>query len=270
MAACGTSSAAAGRVKATWLHPTQAYGVRFWNASQCQVIGNLVGMGADGTTPLGNGMLGIGIFYADQMTIENNVVGNSDIGIWLIENIYSTIRANRIGVNAVGGAAPIGSTGFLIQNGDSKSNLIGGATPADGNLITNSGGNGVEIWNDTGFTAGNTLSHNSIYANGLLGIDLLQGANQNIVAPVVTAFNPAAGTASGTACSNCTIEVFSDLGDEGQWFEGTVIADGSGSWSLSAGHAFTGPIVHADRDGWDRQHQRVQRTTAHGDRDLAQ
>ena len=42
--------------------------------------------------------------------------------------------------------------------------------------------------------------------------------------PVITA----SGSASGTACANCTVAVYSDDADEGRVYHGSVVADGSG------------------------------------------
>jgi len=91
----------------------------------------------------------------------------------------------------------------------------------------------------------NTISHNSIYDNTGLGIDLTNGGNTELPAPVITAFDLAAGTASGTACANCSVELFSDEHGEGRWFEASTTADASGNWNISKGSAFTGPELTA-------------------------
>lgn len=55
-------------------------------------------------------------------------------------------------------------------------------------------------------------------------------------------------TVSGTAPPNSTVEIFSDLEDEGSINEGTVTADGSGNFTWSGNAA--GPHVTAtDGDG---------------------
>lgn len=220
------------------------YGIRFWDSYQGAIIGNIVGLGADGVTPLGNDVLGVGVFYSKDVLVEGNTIGNSQYGVWLIESYNLQVRANRIGVDTVGGAAPNLYNGLWISSGNSQWNTIGGPDPADGNIIAHSGGNGVEIWNDGGDTFAISLSHNAIFANAGLGIDLLNGANHNVIAPVVVSANPGAGTASGTACAFCTVEIFSDNDDEGQWFEGSTTADGAGNWTLDTA-PFTGSNVHA-------------------------
>jgi hypothetical protein len=50
---------------------------------------------------------------------------------------------------------------------------------------------------------------------------------------------------TGTACANCTVEVFSDNSDEGEVYEDRAIADGGGNWTLDKGAALTGPRLTA-------------------------
>jgi hypothetical protein len=50
---------------------------------------------------------------------------------------------------------------------------------------------------------------------------------------------------SGTACANCTIEVFSDANDEGALYEGTTTANSSGNWTFTKASGLTGPYVTA-------------------------
>lgn len=69
-------------------------------------------------------------------------------------------------------------------------------------------------------------------------------------APVIRAVD---GTSvSGTACANCTVEVFSDDEDEGGIYEGTAIAGASGAFVFRKPDGLTGPYITAtatDRDG---------------------
>jgi len=50
---------------------------------------------------------------------------------------------------------------------------------------------------------------------------------------------------SGTACANCTIEIFSDANGEGAIYEGTTTADASGNWVFTKPGGLTGPNVTA-------------------------
>jgi len=76
-------------------------------------------------------------------------------------------------------------------------------------------------------TRGNTITRNRIHSNAVAGIRLVEGANDELAAPLIAA----AGSTqvSGSACAGCDIEVFSDAEDEGAIFEGTTTADSAGA-----------------------------------------
>jgi hypothetical protein len=57
---------------------------------------------------------------------------------------------------------------------------------------------------------------------------------------------------TGTACANCTVEVFSDSSDEGEVYEGQTTAGGAGDFTFNKGSALAGPNIMAtatDADG---------------------
>jgi hypothetical protein len=62
-------------------------------------------------------------------------------------------------------------------------------------------------------------------------------------APVILAATST--TVSGTACPGCTVEVFSDDGDEGRIYEGTAVAEASGVFAFDRGSPLKGPYVTA-------------------------
>ena len=70
---------------------------------------------------------------------------------------------------------------------------------------------------------------NSIHSNGGKGI-LSSGPR-----PTITS----AGSAAGTACANCIVDVFSDNADEGRVYHGSALANASGNWSFPG--AVVGP-----------------------------
>jgi hypothetical protein len=118
-------------------------------------------------------------------------------------------------------------------------NTIGGPGAGEGNVIAHNNGVGVEI--DTG--TGNSIRGNSIHSNALDGIGLFSGGNGGLAAPVITAV----GSASGTACANCIVDVYSDDANEGRVYHGSAVADdngnGTGDWSFP--DAVVGPNVTA-------------------------
>jgi len=77
-------------------------------------------------------------------------------------------------------------------------------------------------------TTGNTISGNSIHSNGDKGIENWNGGNKELAAPTIETV----GSVFGTACPNCTVDVYSDQADEGEVYEGSTTADGDGNWTL--------------------------------------
>ena len=134
-------------------------------------------------------------------------------------------------------------TGIGIINGAS------GNTIGPDNTIAHNGGRGIEIAGPQSLQ--NTITQNSVYDNGMLGIDLWDGGNSELGAPIFTGFDLDEGTIVGSTCPHCLVEVFSDSGSQGEVYEGSTAADDVGAFSLE-GAAFTGPHLTAtatDRDG---------------------
>ena len=76
-----------------------------------------------------------------------------------------------------------------------------------------------------------------IFSNGGMGINLVDGANEDIQAPVINTTTQGSVTISGTTCSNCRAEVFENSTDdgEGETYIGTTIADSDGDFNLTVG-----------------------------------
>ena len=49
----------------------------------------------------------------------------------------------------------------------------------------------------------------------------------------------------GTSCAHCTIEIFSDAGVQGRWYEGTITADATGAFHFTTQSVFRGPNITA-------------------------
>ena len=224
-------------------------GIALWNTGTADntIQGNYVGTDASGNSGLGNGQNGIYLNGASGNTLKDNLVGgNHNNGIQLCcdgATANNRLIGNRIGVNAAGSRRCRMIRMAFTSTAAPITTVIGGAGAGEGNLIRNNHGHGVEV-QDSGSVA-NTITRNSIGPNDGAGIALRDGGNAGLPAPRVTAKNLAAGTASGTACANCTVEVFSASDNEGQTYEGTAVANGTGAWTLAAGHAFAGPYLTA-------------------------
>jgi hypothetical protein len=74
---------------------------------------------------------------------------------------------------------------------------------------------------DGGTAANNRITQNSIYSNGGKGIENLNGGNHDFSGPAI--YSADCSSVSGFAPANATVEVFSDLENEGRIFEGSVV-----------------------------------------------
>ncbi|MGH7127268.1 MAG: beta strand repeat-containing protein, partial [Planctomycetaceae bacterium] len=197
-----------------------------------EVRGNLVGVGADGASPLGNSRHGVSIDGGGAVP-ENAIGGPVGDG-------------NTIAFN--------GGHGILIRQ--AHINLV------KRNEIFSNGGDGVAVVEVPPFGATrNTISENAIFSNGGLGIDLADdevtpndegdpdgGANLRQNFPVITRVTGGGSTIEGTlnSGSNSTyrIELFANTaavacdpsgGGESERFlaETSVTTNGSGDASFS-------------------------------------
>ena len=221
------------------------------------VQGNYIGTDKSGTKALGNKESGVNqTFVSRGMTIMGNVIsGNDGSGLILNSGNGTRVLGNRIGTTASGTAA-LGNllSGVLVTN-FSFNNLIGDGTAAGSNTVAFNGQDGVEI-RDSG--TGNTVSRNSIFSNGGLGIDLLgtgeddlsniatandqgdgdSGPNHLQNKPVISSAKTSStattikGTLNSKPNQTFTIRFFSNpAGNEGKTFIGekSVITDDSGN-----------------------------------------
>lgn len=146
-----------------------------------KIVGNYIGMAADGVTALGNGDEGIyaqsgsGLVIGGSTAGAGNVItSNVKAGIYLFGETNALIQGNFIGTDATGLLARgnntsnnLGRGGILI---DSMSNAtIGGTTTAESNVIANNTGAGILVINSS---PGNALLGNRIFGNSGIGIDL--------------------------------------------------------------------------------------------------
>jgi hypothetical protein len=161
------------------------------------------------------------------------------------DSFRNRIHAGRTGIRLFGGV----DRTFILGN------VIGDDHPAamqnvDGirletsvfaflqnNIIANGSGNGIVVRGAT-----SRIRRNSIHGNGAAGI-AIDGAPAVPAAPAIYAATHE--TVSGTACAHCTVEIFSDGGSEGRWYEGTTTADATGLFSFTAGGILRGSNVTA-------------------------
>jgi hypothetical protein len=230
-------------------------------ADRNRILGNFIGVDADGNEAQGNAGSGIDVEDSSANTIggdeqaERNVIsGNGGVGI-VLSNELEPIERNRIIGNRIG-TDPAGtvSAGFgngedgIETSGEVIDNTIGGTTKGTGNLIAGNAEDGIQIRSDS---QRNSILRNSIHTNTGLGIELgTDGVTANDFGmmgphdidlggnglqnyPVITEVGPAAGRIefdfSSTANRRFRIEAFvsdnedsSDHG-EGQRFVGARV-----------------------------------------------
>ena len=182
-----------------------------------QLVGNYIGVAADGVTALGNANSGIALFNAGFNTVRGNLLAyNAHFGVW-INGSGNTVENNTLTANA-GGIAGVG-----IGTGNSFSR----------NAIFGNIGLGIDLdWNGlTPNDAGDVDSG----ANGLQNFPVLFNAVSSAGNSTITGnFNSNAGT-------TYRIEFFSSpTADatghgEGQTYLGfaTVTTDGSGNATIN-------------------------------------
>jgi hypothetical protein len=136
------------------------------------VQGNLIGTDITGTRALPNQFKGIQagadtLIGGTNATAGNLISGNT-YGIIAGSNIL--VQGNFIGTDITGtNALPNDVDGIYIDGSAAANNTIGGTATGAGNIIAFNGGNGVTVLEDS---TGNAILGNSIFTNGLLGIDL--------------------------------------------------------------------------------------------------
>jgi parallel beta-helix repeat protein len=217
-------------------------GVRI-DAPNNQVAGNLIGVGADGTTQLGNQFNGVRIAGNGNTVGPNNTISfNQHSGV-LLAGGSTTVLSNTIDWNGRSGicAAGAGSTirgNEIVHNGPGagpwpECSIRGGIVITSTNDILVAD-NRILANNDAGVTilggSGNSLLGNSISDNNAAGIRLGPGANDNVQPPRLNGI--AGATITGRSCALCRVEVFTDSSDEGRVFVGSTTAAADGSFSM--------------------------------------
>jgi parallel beta-helix repeat protein len=231
-----------------------------------RILGNIVGLAADGMTAVKNLQHGVHLRFTSQANIvEANVVAASGLSGIAIEHPSArsnTVRGNLIGV-AGNGTTVRGNAryGVWLYDG-TRLNLI------EKNLITGSGWDGIgveQIVGSSTTTTQNTIRQNRISGNGGLGIDLLptDGVNANdgatssqvgnigIDYPVIA--QATSSSARGTAPPGSVVEVFiaqagaGEANGEGAAYVATAVADGGGAWCLG-GLSLSGSVTATATD----------------------
>jgi len=166
--------------------------------------------------------------------IEDNVIGESETNGILIEDDFNEVLGNAIYGSGAAGIRLQNPAALLVTT----ENLIGGDAPADENNIRESGGDAIEIVDNSGSTEDdsfNEVARNRGEENAGLFIDLVGNANDGILPPSFASAIQSSASGSG-AEPGANVRVFrKETAEAGEIesFLGEVVADGSGSWKVS-------------------------------------
>jgi uncharacterized repeat protein (TIGR01451 family) len=184
------------------------------------IQGNLIGLGADGTTPLGNAADGVAtlgntLVGGPTAAARNIISANGRNGVYIFDGRSSqaVIENDYIGTDSHG-LLPRGNDGFGVAIDGTSNNTIGGSA-ATGNVIAANGATkkisayglvpgGIVIAGGQFASAGNLVEGNRIGVGadgstplGNLGPGLfINGANNNPVVANTIAFNNTANSSS--------------------------------------------------------------------------
>jgi hypothetical protein len=169
-------------------------GITIWGdgTDNNRIIGNHIGIDAEGRTHLSNQENGIYISdQADGTVIggvfqeEGNIIsGNATQGILITNADNTLIRGNIIGLD-IRERANIGNNAYGISIENGVGGVIGGEEEIYRNIISGNGG-GIEVFGPGSFgnvIAGNTIGANEFGYNGSNGVFIHDGASENIIGP---------------------------------------------------------------------------------------
>jgi hypothetical protein len=231
-------------------------GVRIRDSSSNVVQGNYVGTDVTGTAALGNAGAGVAV----SGSASGNFIGGTDPAAGNIISANSldgmdffsgtsenTVQGNLIGTDVSGNQGLGNGLNGVHLEDTSDNNLIGGTDPGAGNLIAFNGNDGVLV--DT--ATGNAIRQNSIHDSGNLGIELVNGGNNNQAFPLLTSAisdgssTTIVGTLTSTPNTTFILEFFANGAPnpsghgEGESYLGSwmVTTDDSGDASFTVSFA---------------------------------
>lgn len=234
-----------------------------------RIIGNYIGVLADGDTARGNTGAGVeidggatGNDIGGSVAGEGNVIGaNVEYGVSIVgSSPNNRIQGNIIGRDALSGVGAGNVQAGILVSGGSTQTLIGAArsencayNPASPpvvpgiNIIALNVGSGVVISGPS--TSSNRIRVNQIHDNVGEGIELVGGANNGATAPTVTVLDsptPGLDLIRVNGAPNSTVDVYADAEDQGEIYLATCTISVTGSVffqtdapALEGNYAFT-------------------------------
>jgi hypothetical protein len=194
----------------------------------------------------------------------NEVDASGEFGV-LVESPKNDVRDNTITNSNGTGIAVKPPPGVTATIG----NVIGGSSAGTENVIDGSTGPAIKIVEEAGEPGSWTeITRNRGASNGGLFIDLVTGANQGILPPVISAATQT--KAEGTAEPEATIRLFrkaTAAAGEVESFLAEAEADGSGKWSVAYGSIPAGTNLAATQTVTEVGTSELALTTAAADPD---
>ncbi len=161
---------------------------------------------------------------------ENSIVGNADDGIEIKGARQTIVQANSIERSGAHG---------IYLSAYNAFGAVGNVIKA--NQIRLNRGHGIRA---NGTTARqNTWSENRVFNNMVGGIAITSGANDALAAPRIV--QQEGRTVIGTATPGTVVEIFSDTGGQGLYFEGSTTTNADGSFSFTAAQNWRAPNLNA-------------------------
>ncbi|MCK5147874.1 right-handed parallel beta-helix repeat-containing protein [bacterium] len=208
--------------------------------SSNQVLNNNIGLIDDEGSDAGNHLMGIYIYGGASA----NVIGSEGTG-----NIVSGNHVYGIGIRNTGTDSNIVASNYIghgIADGAANGNSDAGVRIYDGASFNRIGPlnsirfqSGPGVWIDGAAALSNSVTENNITGNSEEGIRITNNANGGIASPVIVSLHPLTGISE----PGSVIEIFSDIDDEGQYFEGQTNCDDNGMFVFSG--ELRGPSVTA-------------------------
>jgi hypothetical protein len=231
-------------------------GVYLYAANNETIQGNYIGVGADGATPMGNGLVpghthpGIYVEFSGGNLIggtaagAGNVIagsGNDGVQIYGLGADFNVVQGNLIGTTATGLTAyGNGASGVSALYGP-VSNTIGGATATARNVISGNFGTGV-------FLAGasNTIVEGNCIGTDSTGLAKLGNGFEGVVLQTAAAGNqiggPGAGQGNVISANTYHGLYISDAGTTGNIVQGNDIGVGANG-TTALGNGYQGVLV---------------------------
>ncbi|MFP5245069.1 MAG: beta strand repeat-containing protein, partial [Thermoanaerobaculia bacterium] len=216
-------------------------GIRLDTGGGNTIQGNWIGLNVTGTGANGN-QDGIRIVVSDNNTIGGNVAasrnvigGNASSGIFIGSSANNnTVAGNYIGTNATGTVAVPNANGITLDD-TASTNTIGGASSADGNLISGNSAYGIYMKGGGLFGA----RPGQPVANPVLG-SLVQ---YNIVTNNTIGVAADGTTALGNSTAGVKLDGYCDSNEIGQAGAGNTISGNGYGVVVNGGSSIANKIV---------------------------